>query len=1396
MSEAEHRGFVEGFVARQLQIYELQPQEIVGHFNREESVINSYRGRQILELLQNADDAGANYVGKSRVLLSLTEDLVLVANTGEAFSRAGFESLFISDNSPKQLHRSQCIGNKGLGFRSVLSWTSAPLVLSGPNAIAFSAELAFAHASKLADRLPWLQQTFNDWTASEGRLPIPTMRFPFIPEVGHALRRVAEAIQKRGYDTVVLLPLLAGKYEEVLAQLRELSGETALFCRHLGQLTIETPEVNETWDVERDPEKNGIQPTIITHRREQRLWVVHRKIGCVSAEVLDERLRKTPSYEIAVAVPDEITPGTNHKLCVFFPTADILPMAMLVHATLDTDDNRKRLTDHAANREVLRHLGELISEVAESEAAKSSPARAFELLAGIERCDEELKEFGFLDDVLEACSQKKMFPRLDGRLSTADDVRSTSKSIWRRVADPGVFPEMFALEPTAATKEFIAAVGIDNYTEEELSRGLERLANQMPRAAAARVVGMLLANSAIPKNPLPSVLRDELGVAISASITTFLSPENQRISLPQWARDQISVLHQEFAQALRMALSVSTVRDLRFSLYIAGYDFEEFRFETLARRLEEIASGEAHTSIELQRGRSRDVLRCLFELSRADKDLGVIKAAVRIVTVRGNLRRADECYFGPDYEGHRLAHDLYQPFAEDEFVASPGDLGLADKPVAEVVEFLKRLGVLDHPRNRDISSSELRQHGLGELVDVTLNEAPDLSAAFGANITTAADVRRGFHDIIIDGVRLPDRFLRLLRQDNVEPLISFLGGAGAALFSESHAAGGELMAKQGAQRVHRSYQLRIPNPVRFLLINEPWVPCSDGERRRPEEIILHQLGSIVFAGTFFTHTIGIRNGRPVQSLADSVLLRLGAVYSLSALRPAEMYRLLEDLPERDPKGANAPGIYRSLLEHAAPSPDTPQRQAFLAKGMLWGRLNDHEAYYPVNQLRYSSRSSLPAPVRNLIPLVDIDSRRKASEVERIFGVQPVKPSDVVLTVEKTGIESRPWSCFVSERLTQALPYLYASRLARTTDEDGGDRRRLGAVSICVCEHFRAGVTVEGIAREDLSFDSELDGIVVDQTIFLVSLRAEVPRMSQSFWRAIGDLLAELVDAAVGADFASILACEAPDDMRDLLQRISDGRADELLVKARARLAMDLSAVPNNQVLELPPAPVIEVPAPTLLVTDEDDAIGLVQPDGELANSIFRQTDAPVRHAARKVRFSAGMPTARGGKSVVQVTDEQETIDIASRYEEQHSRFVVPVNHIHGYDGPRCDLLSVSSAAIRDRALESRSILLNEVERFIEVKGRNQRTGAVELTENELSGAEKFEKRYFIYRVFCDPIDRNSRELAILCDPINSPSREISRVARFCLDDKSGADWFQLVFQATDEGAVEITKPAP
>jgi len=80
-----------------------------------------YRARAPYELLQNADDAGAK-----NVLFVLSDDGMAFIHDGRWFTLDNFISLADgwSDKDPDQ-----CIGHKGLGFRSVLDITPSPYLL-------------------------------------------------------------------------------------------------------------------------------------------------------------------------------------------------------------------------------------------------------------------------------------------------------------------------------------------------------------------------------------------------------------------------------------------------------------------------------------------------------------------------------------------------------------------------------------------------------------------------------------------------------------------------------------------------------------------------------------------------------------------------------------------------------------------------------------------------------------------------------------------------------------------------------------------------------------------------------------------------------------------------------------------------------------------------------------------------------------------------------------------------------------------------------------------------------------------------------------------------------------------------------------------------------------------
>jgi hypothetical protein len=778
---------VEELAAKQIDVYRVQPKEIVSHYNHERSVVESYRGRQLLELLQNADDSLDDETRRgSRLLFRLVGNTLIAANTGRSFDPAGIESLVISDTSPKQLRRSRCIGNKGLGFRSVLSWSAEPMVLSGPHAIAFAAEHAEECVLRLAEELPGLAQIVGEWREAGRNIPAPTMRFPFSPEDNSPLLTLAHEVMDEGYDTVIALPLQLGSLQEtvrreVLDQLHQVSGNLLLFCYHLEHLSIETGDaaIDRSWTLKREGDEFS-QTVRITEGStgETRQWRIRRRMGRLPGEVVDQDIRDTPQYEIAVAVPEDIRPAETNHLCVFFPTEDVLPTPLLAHATLATNESRKRLIPHAANQFVLSQLASLMAEVAEEEAQKQHE-RGLILLSGAEKCDPELVQLGFWHALLAAACDRNLVPCIDKTVRKASEVRLAGHRIWYTIATSETFPELLAEMPNGEVTGFATALGIRSYSPRELAERLERAINPLSPKDSGAIVGALLRTGQLPYENLPAVLRDVDGRVIPVSQTVFLPPEGEPVALPDWAVG-ISFLHREYTEACRSSAGASTGRDLRLLMEGAGYEIEEYQFESLARRLEDVAYRDSTLDSKTQAARCRAILAILFALTRGQMEAASVRTDVSLLTDTGLRRSARSCYLSASYPNGRLVDVLYRPLGTDEFVADPTALGLEDAAIEEVEHFLRRLGVADKPRMTRIQPYEFGKVGLGDFVQTTLDEQA-YPIVLDAEVASSDEVRAMYWSLRIEGIEMPDRFAALLQCGDVEPLISYLSAEGAYL---------------------------------------------------------------------------------------------------------------------------------------------------------------------------------------------------------------------------------------------------------------------------------------------------------------------------------------------------------------------------------------------------------------------------------------------------------------------------------------------------------------------------------------------------------------------------------------------------------------------------------------
>src|SRR3990172_5487558 len=806
--------YVQDLARKQIELYRVQPAEVAYHFNREQAALDSYRGRQLLELLQNADDACEDFDGEKKLLFRLTKDHLIIANTGNPFTKQGIESLVISDNSPKQLKRTRYIGNKGLGFRSVLSWSQSPIVVSGDFLVTFSAQHARTSVQQLASEIPDLQDLLAEWTAAGRECPASVMRFPHVPTIDDDYAKAALEVIKEGYDTVILLPLIPVLqnviYDEIKTQLNSISGEVAIFCHHIEQLVLKS-DVELKWKLIRD-NQNDKQTLIIQDGHSDKLWTVYRKESILPSELISHELRHTPEFEVAVAVPDESSHRKDHKLCVYFPTNEVLPMPILCHASLDTDDSRNRLVKNDANKYVLKTLGEFVAEIAEKETTTDAPFRGLELIAGIVRCDPELAEMGLKDVIIEACKSRKIFYRKDCTFATADNVKHPPHPVWSAIATARYFPEILRLSEDTQASDLLNTLNISWYDDLTVVSRLENfIKGLLPQLeTVGSCVGKVIKANQIPPNPLPSMLIGESGDVLTSEQSAFLPTESETFSLPSWV-ENFSFLNQAFVESVKNETAAQSVRDLRNHFSNLGYRVDEFQLENVARNLVEEATRKGQDSLENEITFHRDVLRFVFKMSQKQGELtGPIRVPLRLITTRGTSKKAQECYLGPDYPSGTLVFELYSSLDEDEFVASPSALGL-EGDVNEIESFLIRLGVARSPRIKPTPYTDIPEAQQFNFIDFVINRLEFPNRFFGREIASHEELRSEFRGFTIENISLLDRFPKVLKHSNPVAIIRYLATGDGNVFSELDSKA-VLHAKTGNQRKARPFaNIPVPN---------------------------------------------------------------------------------------------------------------------------------------------------------------------------------------------------------------------------------------------------------------------------------------------------------------------------------------------------------------------------------------------------------------------------------------------------------------------------------------------------------------------------------------------------------------------------------------------------------
>lgn len=472
-------------------------------------IAQEYRGRCILELLQNAHDALADAGSDdprqiSFVLISSPEPVLLIGNSGIPFRRKDFEGICQLGQSPKDPNES--VGNKGLGFRSVLEvcscpeiWSTAPAAGEDAFVFRFDPAVCDAVAKAAADLdkqglkarspfdqnrplLDWSQEQLTQYrerlskgldVAKEAKdslspylMPLPIQEMP--PEVGSLLNK--------GFNTIIRLRLdggrdgdQAGAIQTVKDQLRMLDERAIVFLANLRTLDIRLDDVPRALERKVTTKKQlSAAPKVIrqcltitctppaTPESESREFqVLSRNYGGkddAEVERIREKVQHLPNRwpelqtaTVGVAVEDTASP-TDGVFVIFLPTTMATGTSALINAPFYGSLDRRQIdfNDHY-NELLIEWILDLCMDVIADLAAGVAEARSGRAIVDL-LSSATINETGLGWSFL-----KRLRERSKGRQGTLDELGLIHcDSGWCFAKDARVMP-------TISTQSFIAA---------------------------------------------------------------------------------------------------------------------------------------------------------------------------------------------------------------------------------------------------------------------------------------------------------------------------------------------------------------------------------------------------------------------------------------------------------------------------------------------------------------------------------------------------------------------------------------------------------------------------------------------------------------------------------------------------------------------------------------------------------------------------------------------------------------------------------------------------------------------------------------------------------------------------------------------------------------------------
>ena len=993
---------------------------LTSDFHAEEGRKTGYKGREILELLQNVDDEYERLCQENpekkglevACLIEYKDNILRVCNTGTAFTEDAIDSICQAATSNKG---EKYIGQKGIGFRSVLNWAKEIHIYSGDYSVGFSEEFADEKLNEIARK----SETVRMQLERERKNKSSELRIPMLNAPRWIERKTFS--YPENYDTIieiVVKPETQNDDWSITRQIEDFDENILLFLPNLTKINFIVNDKKYSFSKKIDVNDSKIAKLIIESpsRNEQVEYYVYTPKNDV---FIESRILK-----MSIAIPKN-GKMFDKPLYTFFPIGkQKCPFNALFHATFDLNDNRETVSSNPINKRIFEELLKFyVDTVTENFCKLEFKNRCLELLCPNNYSEDYSFDSPFnSEDVLswylKLCASKSIFLNVNGDFISSENKPKIIDAYFPKYFKGEMFDDL--LSPIDASLKLFVNHLIDDtsFSADDLCERINRLSECLTIEQRIEIFAWWIENET-NSGLLPNLLQDSKNDFLKFGDRCFFSGEISK--LPKWA--DFKFLDGEYEKNLK---SYCLKNDIDLSRYKRFIDFEDFSIENIIVPLNDKVGDDFNRAVEFVK-----FLYSNFDIIKADESIKEIP--FNFPDSDGKVSKATNLYLGKDY-GNKFSEEILELTGYRK-ICSPKVLNAEKSSHIQIENFLIFFGAVKFPSVKKI-------------------EVYNINSDFNRSCNYKEYVLHKGSYFEIKGIKTNSIC-------NIENLLNQLGTRSILywLYNDEQLRKYIQNSNDKAYMRYRKYhyeprtkadaysncEMEIPCYLKYLFSTEKWLEINGG-KYSPSECLfstdsrLSKYYKQCISNDWLKENCGDFSSKELRGL----LFGLGMKSKITELGSEQFYSLLLELQNDDNSFEISKQIYTNIVNDDVKEFDNSgAKYKFQNEGKVWTKKN---GYQPVSDVFFSG--SAVVNVHNKY-LIDLPLRTGSKKVmEDVFFIKPYEEN---YTVEQSSIRPSSFDAEFQKRFYEYLPYVFCYRIETA---DSTEKKKFQSLKVKIVDAIR------------------------------------------------------------------------------------------------------------------------------------------------------------------------------------------------------------------------------------------------------------------------------------------------------------------------------------------------------